>query len=219
MPVHPRINGTADRRGGFTLVELMVTLTVAAILLSIAVPSLQDLVASQRVRAAASELMSALSLARADAISNGRRVAVASLDQSNDVWRGGWRVIVCASPSGAQICPNVAVCTDPAALAATPEACPEELLRHQPLGGSIKVCTRLNPAAAVVDTPAIIFGPDGRISANTPGAALGINAFMISDDRGGHAPGSEKMRALAFAATGRVSLYQVSAAQGGVACP
>ncbi|HUY04347.1 MAG TPA: GspH/FimT family pseudopilin [Rhodocyclaceae bacterium] len=219
MPVHPRIIGTAIWHGGFTLVELMVTLTVAAILMDIAIPSMQDLVASQRVRAAASELMSALSLARADAISNGRRVAVAPLDQSNDVWSSGWRVIVCAPPSGAQNCPNVAECTDAAAAAATPAACPEELLRHQPLGGNIKVCARLNPAAAVVDTPAIVFGADGRISANTPGSAVGINAFMISDDMGGSAPGSEKMRALAFAAVGRVSLYQVSAAQGGVACP
>lgn len=219
MPARPWILRITARRGGFTLVELMVTLTVAAILLSIAIPTMQDLVASQRVRASASELMSALSYARVDAISNGRRVAVAPLDQSNDVWGSGWRVIVCAVPTGAENCPNIGDCTDPASVAAMPDACPEELLRHQALGGSVKVCTRLNPALAVVDTPAIVFGPDGRMSANTPGAALGINAFMISDDMGGASPGSEKMRALAFAAAGRVSLYQVNSAQGGVACP
>ncbi len=219
MPARPRIHEVATRRRGFTLVELMVTLTVAAILLTIAIPPMQDLVATQRVRAAASELMSALSYARVDAISNGRRVAVAPLDQSSDVWGGGWRVVVCVAPTHAEICPNIAECTDPADGAATPDACPEELLRHQALGGNVKVCARLNPAVAAVAMPAIVFGPDGRVSANLPGAPLGINAFMVSDDMGGGAPGREKMRTLEFAAAGRVSLYQVSSAQGGVACP
>lgn len=204
---------------GFTLVELMVTVVVAAILLTIAVPAMQDLIASQRVRAAASELMTDLSYARVNAISNGRRVAVARLDQSHDVWGNGWRVMVCANGDATSNCPNISVFVACTTEPAGSVGCAEEINRRQALSGRIKVCTRMNPASAVVDTPAIVFGPDGRMSATTPGAALGINAFMVSDDMGDAIPGNDKMRALEFATAGRVSLYEVNSAQGGVACP
>ncbi len=198
---------------GFTLVELMVTVTVAVILLSIGVPAMQDLIARQRVRAAAGELMTDLAYARADAISNGRRVAVARLDQgSGGAWRSGWRLLACRqTPSACASCDP----TDPAAA----PACLEETIHRQALPGRVKVCARMNPAAAVVDTPAIVFGPDGRISSATPGADLSINAFMVSDDMGDADAGNDKMRALEFATAGRVRFYEVNSAQGGVACP
>ena len=219
MSARTEIFSEVLRRGGFTLIELLVTLSVAAILMSLAVPALQDLIAGQRVRAAASELVGDLSLARVYAISNGRRVAVAPLDQANDDWADGWRVLVCADRTAASNCPNVGVFVACTGEPAGDPGCAEELKHHQALSGHIKVCTRKNPAAAVVATPAIVFGPDGRVSADTPGVALAINAFMVSDDMGDAVSANDKMRALEFATAGRISLYQVNSAQGGVACP
>jgi type IV fimbrial biogenesis protein FimT len=64
-----RLRATADRhRAGFTLVELMVTLAVAAIMLTIAVPSFKHMMASSRLTTTANSLVGALNLARMEAI-------------------------------------------------------------------------------------------------------------------------------------------------------
>ena len=56
------------RACGFTLVELMTTIAVAAILLMIAVPSFQHLILSNRLTTAANGLVDAVNTARMDAI-------------------------------------------------------------------------------------------------------------------------------------------------------
>ncbi len=53
---------------GFTLIELMVTLTVAAILLAIAVPSFTYLTVSSKLTTTANDLVAALNVARSEAI-------------------------------------------------------------------------------------------------------------------------------------------------------
>lgn len=72
----------ASRRGsyGFTIVELMVTLTVAAILLAIAIPSFTYLTVSSRLTTTANELVNRLSLARSDAIKRNTLIRVAQAD-------------------------------------------------------------------------------------------------------------------------------------------
>lgn len=53
---------------GFTLVELMVTLTVASILLLIAVPAFRSVTAGNRLTTQANDLVAAINLARSEAI-------------------------------------------------------------------------------------------------------------------------------------------------------
>ena len=195
------------RMTGFTLIEMMVTLAVAVILMSIAAPSMQDLIASQAVRAAASELMTDFSYARADAVSNRRQVAILRLDQANDAWAKGWRLVACLQT------PACAACADPTT--ADP-ACLEEPRHHPALGGRIKLCTRMNNNP--VDTPALIFNPDGRVMDTAGGANLHINTMMVSDDMGNPAGSNKKLRALELGPTGRIALYEVPAAAG-TACP
>jgi type IV fimbrial biogenesis protein FimT len=59
----------------------MVTITVAAILLAIAVPSLREFILNNRLAAATNDLVGDLALARAEAVRRGSRVTVCA---SND---------------------------------------------------------------------------------------------------------------------------------------
>ena len=91
-----RAAGAASARGvrpagrGFTLVEVLTVLAVLAVLVAIALPSLANVMAGQRLRAAGTDLMSSLLLARSEAIKRNARVAV--LPQVDGDWTQGWRV-------------------------------------------------------------------------------------------------------------------------------
>ena len=62
--------------GGLTLVELVATLAVATITLTVAVPGYQSLVDNQRVYAATNRLVAHLTLARSEAVKRMARVAL-----------------------------------------------------------------------------------------------------------------------------------------------
>lgn len=79
------------RARGFTLIELMAAIAVAAILLAIGVPSYQQFIAGQRVRAAVSALNYTLLFARSEAIKRNADVVVAP---AGNCWQGGWTVSV-----------------------------------------------------------------------------------------------------------------------------
>lgn len=77
------------RARGFTLVELMTTVTVLTVLTLLAVPSFREFIANQRVRNASFDLMAALTLARSQAITQNGAV---SLKKVGDTWNSGWKV-------------------------------------------------------------------------------------------------------------------------------
>ena len=69
MPSHFLVRLRARcRASGFTLVELMTTIAVAAILMMIAVPSFKHLILSNRLTTSANALVDAINTARIDAI-------------------------------------------------------------------------------------------------------------------------------------------------------
>ncbi|MGH8830139.1 MAG: GspH/FimT family pseudopilin [Polaromonas sp.] len=77
---------------GFTLIELMVVVALAAILLGIGVPSFKSFVAGQRVKTAAGDFAMALVFARAEAIKRNADVTITAATSGATGWQDGWTV-------------------------------------------------------------------------------------------------------------------------------
>jgi type IV fimbrial biogenesis protein FimT len=73
---------------GFTLVELMITVVVIAILAAIATPSFNSTIEGQRVRAASTDIYTALAIARSEAIKRNTNITLAPKSE----WSSGWTI-------------------------------------------------------------------------------------------------------------------------------
>jgi type IV fimbrial biogenesis protein FimT len=85
----------ANDSRGFTLLEMMIVVSIAGILLAIGVPSFRSMIQSQRMVAATNEFFAAILLTRSEAIERGGRVDLVPAD-AND-WNKGWVVFVDAN--------------------------------------------------------------------------------------------------------------------------
>ncbi|MCB4361260.1 GspH/FimT family pseudopilin [Quatrionicoccus australiensis] len=83
---------------GFSLVELMVTIAILAILAMMAAPSMQGQIASSRVTAATNDLLTTLAHARSEAVRRGITVTVTA---TGGDWKNGW-TSTAGSSAGAQ---------------------------------------------------------------------------------------------------------------------
>lgn len=82
---------------GVTLIEAMVTLAVAAVIVSLAAPSFQGVIASSRIRASTSDLVNALAQTRDLAIKEGGRVTMCVSSNGTQCatsgsWEQGWLI-------------------------------------------------------------------------------------------------------------------------------
>ncbi len=82
---------------GYTLLEMLVTMAIAAILLTIGVPSFQYVTNANRVSAEVNGLLGDLQYARAEAIKEGQTVTVCTSNDgascaASSSWQGGWIV-------------------------------------------------------------------------------------------------------------------------------
>ena len=81
----------AARACGFTLIELMITIAVAAVLIALAIPSFRATIINSNVTETTNQLIGDLNLARSEAVRRGTLVAVISNSGSNN-WSSGWHV-------------------------------------------------------------------------------------------------------------------------------
>jgi type IV fimbrial biogenesis protein FimT len=79
---------------GFTLIELVVTVTIAGILAAIAIPSFISIINNNRLTASANDLVTAFNLARSEAIKRGIQVTVRRKGANLQQWESGWDVFV-----------------------------------------------------------------------------------------------------------------------------
>jgi type IV fimbrial biogenesis protein FimT len=87
--------GVPGASAGFTLVELMMTLLLASILLAISVPMMRESVANNRLAAQTNDLITAMTLARSQAITLNQQVIFCRTASDESVANP-----VCATDSG-----------------------------------------------------------------------------------------------------------------------
>ena len=88
-----------SKQNGFTLLELLTTVSVVAIILSMGVPSMTSLVRSNRIVAYTNDFVSSVHTARAEAVNNVVQVTVCKSDDqatcnNTASWNDGWIVFV-----------------------------------------------------------------------------------------------------------------------------
>ena len=100
-------------QSGVTLIEMLVTLAVAAILLAAAVPSFTSLVQNNRAAAQVNDLVVAMHTARGEAIKRGFPVTLCASANQNSCsgganWSGGWIVFQDGAATGDPQSPQAA---------------------------------------------------------------------------------------------------------------
>ncbi len=91
-------------QSGFTLIELMVTMSIAAILLTVAVPSFQTTIANNRLATQTNNLVTGVNIARSEAVKRVTSVILCSSTNPNataptcigagNTWSSGWIIFV-----------------------------------------------------------------------------------------------------------------------------
>jgi type IV fimbrial biogenesis protein FimT len=147
---------------GFTLVELLVVLAIAAILLAMAVPGFRALIQNLQLTTAVNDLFSAINLARSEAIKRGGRVNLTTVKPDSN-WENGWVVYVDNNEN------------------LTPDAGDEIILEHGPLHGGIAVISRFNDS----NLNYLAYSGSGRTrtDASSQGFLAGSFSFDVDGDR------------------------------------
>lgn len=166
---------------GFTLIELMFSITVLAILLGLAAPSYRTFITSNRLTAQANELVADLSLARNEAASRSRNVQVCiassptSCEGSGSDWAAGWIVWGDNNNNGSL------------------EA--NEVIKYvEPLAGSVSMT-----ASGPSNTSVLVYLPFGGLSAGSTSWTFTLCA-----------PGETTGRMVSVPITGRASAKRIT---------
>lgn len=179
---------------GFTLLELIITMAISAILVTTAIPNFQRMIQDNRMSTNANALVSALNFARSEAVRRGSSVKVCQgtdrnacfNDATTTDWAAGWIVVVDADNDGAF------------------DNSFDELLRvHEPLNSQLTLVKEGG-------------GANLPISYNATGIANGNNTLLRLCDTSSD---NEVERRIVISMTGRVSSAKRSSTEAGYQCP
>lgn|GEM_PF-664782 len=163
---------------GFTLVELLVAIAVAAILAAIAVPSFQNSMTSNRADTASNQFVALLAMARSEALKQGATVQVCAVaanapqcpntTQAATPWSAGWNV--CCAPGSVAANSPAAVQTGAALAAPMTVYGNFSSIGFNALGQLVMVGVTLPSAPAN-----FIFCPDGADASKAKGVTVGLS--------------------------------------------
>lgn len=169
---------------GFTLIELMTTIAIAAVLLMIAAPNFISFQRNSELTSLANKLVGAINSARGEAMKTGRNAYVVPINTSD--WGGGWRVYV--DLNGNDIY----------------DADTDNLVLSEPAVSSFLTISGNNSAASGTSpTPHIGFNSSGFARSIPSSSTLANMALTIKRNDVSSANANEETRLVIVARTGR----------------
>jgi type IV fimbrial biogenesis protein FimT len=156
---------------GFNLIELAVSLTIAAAVMAIALPSLSQFRSEARMRSASHQLGTSLAMARQFAVNQGRPFSVCPAlpggpCRADGIWDGGWIVFRDTARTGRPASRDDILQSVVPAAGVTVRTSPgRSNVRFLPLGNSpgtnltITVCSRQAPAVGA----RVVLSNSGRV--------------------------------------------------------
>jgi len=164
----------ASNQTGLTLIELLVVLALTAIVAVLAIPSFQTVIQNNRILTQANDFVTAVNLARSEAIKRGSRTTLCKSNSSNSdcdnssKWENGWILFTDPDNPGT---------VDP----------DEDIIKiYGPLEGDNTLRGNSNVT--------------NRVSFNSSGLSAGFNGQLIICDSRGF---GENARAIVISNTGR----------------
>lgn len=179
---------TTKASGGFTLIELIVTLAIGALLMVVAIPSLTTYKRNAELTSAANTLIASMNAARGEAMKRGTNALVVPTNNGTD-WNQGWIVFVDNNNSKTYTGTDTVVMTQVA------------------LPGTLRM---VGNGSAAASAPYVMFDASGY--SKLKGGGFGALTFEISRNDVSGVATYEQMRRIKMASTGRVRVCKPASA-------
>jgi type IV fimbrial biogenesis protein FimT len=147
--------GKKAREFGFGLIELVVTIAIAAVLVALALPSFREIGMRMNLTSNHNNMVGALTTAKSQAAKLG---TIAGVVGGGNDWSGGWQVLIDSNNDGALTGADTVIASYPA------------------LTNQYKVTTKVTGAADAQ----IVFGPLGTLAA--PATQADVNVCRPDHD-------------------------------------